>query len=113
MRNTYERLAEVKKRVHAKRMHKIRMLELSAFAAAITIIVCAATIVPKLIESAPQGSYDAALGAASIFSQGGFISYIVIAMLSFALGICVTTLCYYAHKKGCEDCKGELDDRNN
>ena len=81
MRTTAERLAEAKRRA----------IFCAGTAACFVMIVSLALVMPGITE----GFSDAALGvgmAASIFS-GRSLGYLVVGLLAFALGVCVTVLC--------------------
>ena len=94
MRTTAERLAAAKRRARElereRQRHRARGILCAGTAACLAVIVSLALAMPGITE----GFSDAALGgmAASIFS-GRSLGYLVVGLLAFALGVCVTVLC--------------------
>ena len=95
MRTTAERLTAAKERaqeLERERQHRrTRGFLCAGTAACLAVIVSLALAMPGITE----GFSDAALGggmAASIFS-GRSLGYLVVGLLAFALGVCVTVLC--------------------
>lgn len=95
MRTTAERLAAAKQRARElereRQRRRARGILWAGTAACLVVIVSLALVMPGITE----GFSDAALGvgmAASIFS-GRSLGYLVVGLLAFALGVCVTVLC--------------------
>ena len=94
MRTTAERLAEAKRRARELERERQRRRARGIFCAgtaACFVIVSLALVMPGITE----GFSDTALGvgmAASVFS-GRSLGYLVVGLLAFALGVCVTVLC--------------------
>ena len=95
MRTTAERLAAAKQRARelerARQRRRARGILCAGTAACFVMIVSLALARPGITE----GFSDTALGvgmAASIFS-GRSLGYLVVGLLAFALGVCVTVLC--------------------
>ncbi len=97
MRTTAERLAAAKERAREleRQRRRARGLLWGGTAACLAVIVSLALAMPGITG----GFSDAALGggmaasmAASIFS-GRSLGYLVVGLLAFALGVCVTVLC--------------------
>lgn len=100
MRSTEERVAAVERRVaqieRQKRQRRNRVAALSSVAACLIVIMGASFIMPGIVEKMAIGDYtetgyDA---AASIFGGSVAVGYVVIGLLAFALGVCVTVLCF-------------------
>ena len=101
MRTTAERLAEAKRRARElereRQRRRARGIFCAGTAACFVMIVSLALVMPGITE----GFSDAALGvgmAASIFS-GRSLGYLVVGLLAFALGVCVTVLCVRLHER--------------
>ena len=98
MRSTEERVAAVKRRVaqieRQKRQRKNRIVALSSVAACLAVIVGAAFAMPGISEKLLVGDYAGYEAAASIFSSSAAAGYIIIGLLAFVLGVCVTVLCF-------------------
>ena len=98
MRSTEERVAAVKRRVaqieRQKRQRKNRILALSSVAACLAVIVGAAFAMPGISEKLLVGDYAGYATTASIFSGSAAAGYIIIGLLAFVLGVCVTVLCF-------------------
>ncbi len=93
MRTTAERLAAAKQRAREleRQRRRVRGILCAGTAACFAVIVSLALVMPGITE----GFSDTALGggmAASIFS-GRSLGYLVVGLLAFALGVCVTVLC--------------------
>lgn len=94
MRSTDEQLREIMKRaevVKEKRTIRksLRMNALSACICAILLTV-ASFYIPRL-NSAPQE--NGMHGYGSLLLAAPYIGYVVVGILAFALGVCVTLLC--------------------
>ena len=95
MRTTAERLAEAKWRARElereRQRRRARGIFCAGTAACFVMIVSLALVMPGITE----GFSDTALGvgmAAGVFS-GRSLGYLVVGLLAFALGVCVTVLC--------------------
>ena len=95
MRTTAERLAAAKQRARdlerQRQRRRARGILWAGTAACFFVIVSLALAMPGITE----GFSDTALGvgmAASVFS-GRSLGYLVVGLLAFALGVCVTWLC--------------------
>ncbi|NLM57593.1 MAG: DUF4179 domain-containing protein [Clostridium sp.] len=98
MRTTEERIVAVEKRVkelkQQKRHQKYNYIKLSAIAACLIIIVGMAAAMPGIISGLSVRDYDNTGMMASIFYEGKVLGYVLIGLLSFALGIILTLLCF-------------------
>ncbi|HHV28073.1 DUF4179 domain-containing protein [Acetivibrio mesophilus] len=98
MRNTDERLVAVQRRVEElerqKRQRKYRYIGWSAVAACLIIIVGTAVAMPGIMAGLSEKDYNNTGMMASIFSEGRVLGYILIGLLAFALGVCLTILCF-------------------
>ena len=92
MRTTDERLAAAKRR--ARELHRQRRSRMAAFggaAACLAVILGLALAMPSITARLSGADYGGGM-TASIFS-GGSLGYLVVGLLAFALGVCVTILC--------------------
>ncbi len=98
MRSNEERVAAVKQRVaqieRQKRQRKKRIAALSAAAVCLIIIIGLSFAMPGLSEKLITWDNTGYETAASIFSGSAVAGYIIIGILVFALGVCVTVLCF-------------------
>ena len=98
MRSHKERVAAVKRRVAQiewqKRQRKNRIVALSSVAVCLAVIVGASFAMPSMVEKLTVGDYAGYETAASIFSGSAAAGYVIIGLLAFALGVCVTVLCF-------------------
>ena len=103
MRTTDERVAAVEKRVREleqqKRQLRCRYIGLSAVAACLVVIVGMGVAMPGIITGLSLRDYSNTGMMASIFYEGKVLGYVLIGLLSFALGICVTILCFLLQPK--------------
>ncbi|MEG1577820.1 MAG: DUF4179 domain-containing protein [Oscillospiraceae bacterium] len=102
MRSTDERIAAVGQRTKAlKRQQKLRrssILGLSAIAAALVLIVGGGLAMPGIMAQLDVVQHLGTSGMASIFSGKSGMGYVLIALIAFALGVCVTILCLHLHR---------------
>ena len=98
MRSHEERVAEAKRRIAArqreKRLRRNTVTIASAVAACLALLIGAALAMPGIAASIQTGDYSGFETAASIFHGSAALGYIVIGLLAFLLGVCVTVLCF-------------------
>ena len=107
MRSHEERLAETKRRIakieREKRLRRDKITMISAAAACLALLVGASLAMPGIAASIQTGDYSGFETAASIFHSGAALGYIVIGLLAFLLGACVTVLCFRLRQMDRED----------
>ncbi len=98
MQSNEERVAAVKRRaneleIEAGKRHR-RIVRLSAVAVCLLLIVGLSLSMPGILGrfSGNVNSYSDM--AASAFQNSSTLGFIVIGVISFALGVCVTVLCF-------------------
>ena len=98
MRSNEERVAAVKRRVEQiegqKRQRRNRLLALSPTVVCLAVIVGVSFAMPGISEKLAAGNYTEYETAASFFGGSAAAGYIIIGLLAFALGVCVTVLCF-------------------
>ena len=103
MRSHEERFAETKRRIAARQRREQRrrstITTLSAAAACLVLIVA----MPGVVAGIRPGDYAGYETAASMYGGGAALGYIVIGLLSFLLGVCVTVLCFRLRQMNRED----------
>lgn len=107
MRSHEERVVETKRRIAAmerkKRLRRNTVTMASAVAACLALLIGASLAMPGIAESIQTGDYSGFETAASIFHGGAALGYIVIGLLAFLLGVCVTVLCFRLRQMSRED----------
>ena len=107
MRSYEERVAETKRRIAArqreKRLRRNTVTMASAVAACLALLIGASLAMPGIAASIQTGDYSGFETAASIFHGGAALGYIVIGLLAFLLGVCVTVLCFRLRQMNRED----------
>ena len=97
MRSHEERVAETKRRIakieREKRLRRNTIAMASAVAACLALLIGASLAMPGIAASIQTGDYSGFETAASMYG-GGALGYIVIGLLAFLLGVCVTVLCF-------------------
>ena len=101
-----ERIAEVKRRI-AEKEHQKRLLQVvslvvspsakaavSGVAACLAVIVGVSLFMPGIVEQIELGTSSGFETAATMFGGSAALGYIVIGLLAFVLGVCVTILCF-------------------
>ncbi len=98
MRSHEERITEAKRRIakieREKRLRRNTITMASAVAACLALLVGASLALPGITANIQTGDYSGFETAASIFHGGAALGYIVIGLLAFLLGVCVTVLCF-------------------
>ena len=107
MRSHEERVAETKRRIakieREKRLRRDKFTMISAVAACLVLLIGASLAMPGIAASIQTGNYSGFETAASIFHGGAALGYIVIGLLAFLLGVCVTVLCFRLRQMNRED----------
>ena len=97
MRSHEERVAETKRRIakieREKRLRRNKITMASVVAACLVLLIGASLAMPGIAASIQTGDYSGFETAASMYG-GGALGYIVIGLLAFLLGVCVTVLCF-------------------
>ena len=93
-----ERIAEVKRRIAAKDIKKdcseVGSLAVSCVAACLAVIVGFSLSMPGIVDQIELGTSSGFETAATMFGGSAALGYIVIGLLAFVLGVCVTILCF-------------------
>ena len=107
MRSHEERVAEAKRRIagqeRKKRLRRRAAAAAAAAAACLALIVGCALAMPDMAARIQPGSEAGFETAASMYGGGAALGYIVIGVLAFVLGVCVTILCFRLRRLECED----------
>ena len=107
MRSHEERVAETKRRIAKMEREKQRrhntVTTASAVAACLVLLIGASLAMPGIAARIQTGDYSGFETAASIFHGGAALGYIVIGLLAFLLGVCVTVLCFRLRQMNRED----------
>ena len=111
MRSHEERVAETKRRIakieREKRLRRDTITMASAVAACLALLIGASLAMPGIAANIQTGDYSGFETAASIFHGGAALGYIVIGLLAFLLGVCVTVLCFRLRQMSREDGSGQ------
>ena len=107
MRSHEERVVETQRRIakieREKRRRRNTITMASAVAACLALLIGASLAMPGIAASIRTGDYSGFETAASIFHGGAALGYIVIGLLAFLLGVCVTVLCFRLRQMNRED----------
>ena len=107
MRSLEERVAETKRRIakieREKRLRRNTITMASAVVACLALLIGASLAMPGIATRIQTGDYSGFETAASIFHGGAALGYIVIGLLAFLLGVCVTVLCFRLRQMNRED----------
>ena len=98
MRSHEERITEVKRRMaekeRQKRLRRGRIAAVSGVAACLAVIVGVSLSMPGIVNQIePETSFGFET-AATMLGGSAALGYIVIGLLAFVLGVCVTILCF-------------------
>ena len=107
MRSHEERVAETKRRIAKMEREKQRRRNTitiaSAVAACLALLIGASLAMPGIAARIQTGDYSGFETAASMYGGGAALGYIVIGLLAFLLGVCVTVLCFRLRQMNRED----------
>ena len=110
-----QRTDELKKEIKIKEnLKKRRTVSAGCMAACIMIVVCAGALMPSLIKTAENGDVTYRYVAASIISEAPAAGYVIMGLMSFALGVCLTLVIFRlrgAEKKRMSYRMGHSDDK--
>ena len=76
-----------------RRQRRLRAITAGAVAASVLVTAVLAVQMPEKMR-AVAGNEVEGVQAASVFRNGGAAGYVLIGLLAFVLGICVTVLCF-------------------
>ena len=98
MRSHEERVAETKRRIakieREKRLRRDKFTMISAVAACLALLIGASLAMPGIAARIQINDYAGFETSASMYGGGAALGYIVIGLLAFLLGVCVTVLCF-------------------
>ena len=107
MRSHEERVVETKRRIakieREKRLRRDKITMISAVAACLALLIGASLAMPGIAANIQTGNYSGFETAASMYGGGAALGYIVIGLLAFLLGVCVTVLCFRIRQFSRED----------
>ena len=111
MRSHEERVVETKRRIakieREKRLRRDKITMISAVAACLALLIGASLAMPGIAANIQTGNYSGFETAASMYGGGAALGYIVIGLLAFLLGVCVTILCFRLRQISREDGQDE------
>ena len=114
MRSTDERVAAVEKRVkeltRQKEQRHRRTIAVFAVAGCLALVISKGVAMPGIMEGLSEENYMNTGMMASIFYEGGALGYVLIGLLAFALGVCLTVLCLLLKPRNKRDKEDDTDD---
>ena len=116
MRSNEERIAEVKRRIAEKEYKKGLRREWAAavccVAACLAVIVGVSLSMPDTVSRIEMGTSSGFETAATMLGGSTALGYIVVGLLAFVLGVCVTVLCFRIRRLNEEEQTGEQKGEN-
>ena len=107
MRSHEERVAETKRRIakieREKRLRRDKITMISAVTACLALLIGASLAMPGIAARIQINDYAGFETTASMYGGGAALGYIVIGLLAFLLGVCVTVLCFRLRQMSQED----------
>lgn len=104
MRSNEERVVEVKRRIEQKkrkdRLQRSRIVMALAVAASLLLIVGLSAYMPEFTGQLNADSYSHYEMTASIFHNSNVLSYIIVGLAAFILGVGITILGVRIHHLG-------------
>ena len=102
-----KRTAEIKKERQRK---KQRGWDTICIAACLSLVVGIGSFMPGWAAGITGGEVHHTSGAASLVGNNAALAYILMGLLSFLLGVCVTVLLYRLHRRRERERKENSDD---
>ena len=107
MKNTDERLLAVHNRVKEIKRERTnqqnRLIIAAAGAVSLVLLIALVTSLPRTISGLSAVEFTGSERLGSIFYNSDMLSYILIAFLSFLLGVSFTLLSVFLHKRNKND----------
>ena len=103
----HKRTAEIKRE---RRRKKERALDMICIAACLILVVGIGSFMPGLSVDIVGGEVHHVSGAASLVGSHAALGYILMGLLSFLLGVCVTVLLYRLRRRNERKQRENLDD---
>ncbi len=107
IRLIHKRTAELKRK---KEQKKRRVLDVACMAACLLLVVGIGSFMPGLSADIVGGEVHHVSGAASLVGNHSALGYILMGLLSFLLGVCVTVLLYRLRRRNERKQRENLDD---
>lgn len=103
MRTNEERTRLVHQRTAQRKRERAQRtqcaLDAACIAACVLLVVSAGTLMPGLTAHAPGSGAAHASGAASLIGDHAALGYILMGLLAFLLGVCVTVCLYRLRRR--------------
>ena len=96
IRLVHEQTAEKKRRAAQVRR---RALDAVCMAACLLLVAGFAALMPELMSRSTEGGVIHASGAASLIGDNAALGYILMGLLAFLLGVCVTVSLYRLRRR--------------
>lgn len=103
----YKRTAEIKREQKKK---KQSALDLICIATCLILVVGIGAFMPEWGTGIPGGEGHHISGAASLVGSHAALGYILMGLMAFLLGVCVTVLLYRLHRRNEREQREKLDD---
>ena len=114
MRANEERARLVHKRTAAikreRQKKKQRALDIICIAACLILVVGIGSFFPDWVVGIPGGEVHHASGAASLVGSHAALGYILMGLMAFLLGVCVTVFLYRLHRRNERERQENLND---
>ena len=103
----HKRTTEIKRERQKK---KQRAWDMICIAACLLLIVGIGSFLPDWVVGIPGGEVHHASGAASLVGSHAALGYILMGLMAFLLGVCVTVLLYRLRRRNEREQQENLDD---
>ena len=93
----HRRTAEIKQERRIKRQ---RRLDAACMAVCLLLVIGIGALMPGLMRNTADGGIVHPSGTASLLGSHAALGYIIMGLLAFLLGVCVTVLLYRLRRRG-------------
>lgn len=107
VRLVHKRTSEIKERQKRRQQYIGRIL---CTAVCVFAIAVAGIRLPNIAARSMQSGINHMSGSASLLAYGSSIGYIIMGLLCFCLGVCVTVLMFRLHKRSAEKEREDICD---
>ncbi len=76
---------------------KIRLIQSASFTGGFVLVIVMAFVIHSLAQLSVEGNIPDGMSA-SIFARNDILGYVIISIVAFLLGVCVTIFCLYLRK---------------
>lgn len=114
MQSNEERFRRIQRRTAELKQEQVqrrqRRIDIACFAACLLLVIGLGNAMPQIAAGLGGADTIQTTGAASLLAENAALGYILIGLLSFLLGVCMTILLYRLHRSHQHQHPEDMDD---